>query len=92
MAYSPDVLTIPDAALKLLRGLEVFIVDALRDTPHPTHATVARALAWIEELKPARAILTNMHVDLDYAALKRRLPPNVEPAYDGMRFEVDLPA
>ena len=92
VAYSPDVLSIPDESLRMLRGLEVFIVDALRDTPHPTHATVARALEWIEELRPARAILTNMHVDLDYATLKRRLPPNVEPAYDGMKFEVDLPA
>ena len=92
VAYSPDVLTIPPESLELLRGVEVFIVDALRDTPHPTHATVARALEWIAELKPRRAILTNMHIDLDFAALARRLPPGVEPGYDGLRFEVDLPA
>lgn len=92
VAYSPDVLTIPPESLALMRGLEVLIVDALRDTPHPTHATVSQALDWIDQLKPRRAILTNMHIDLDYAALKRRLPPHVEPAYDGLRFEVDLPA
>ena len=92
LAYSPDVLTIPEASLAVLRDLDVFIIDALRETPHPTHANLAQALAWIEELRPRRAILTNMHIDLDYAALKRRLPPSVEPAYDGMRFEVDLPA
>lgn len=91
VAYSPDVRAIPEDSMARLRDLDVFIVDALRDTPHPTHATVAQALDWIEELKPHRAILTNMHVDLDFAALSRRLPPNVEPAYDGMRFEVHLP-
>ena len=53
-----------------LKGLEVFIVDALRDTPHPTHAHVARSLEWIEELKPRRAVLTNMHSDLDYNELR----------------------
>ena len=92
VAYSPDVLSIPEASLDLLRGLDVFIVDALRDTPHPTHATVARALEWIEKLRPRRAILTNMHIDLDFSELAGRLPPGVEPAYDGMRFEVELPA
>ena len=92
VAYSPDVLSIPEASMDQLRDLDVFIVDALRDTPHPTHATVAQALDWIAELKPRRAILTNMHVTLDFAELARRLPPGVEPAYDGMRFEVDLSA
>ena len=48
------------------------------------------ALEWIERLKPKRAILTHMHVDLDYETLRRELPPNVEPAYDGMVIE--LPA
>lgn len=90
VAYSPDVLAIPEDSLRVLRGVEVFIVDALRDTPHPTHATVARALEWIDALRPARAILTNMHIDLDFLELARRLPPSVEPAFDGLRFEVDL--
>ena len=62
-------------------------------TPHPSHFSLSEALAWIERLKPKRAILTNMHTDLDYDALREALPPHVEPAYDGMRisqFEVSL--
>ncbi len=90
VAYSSDVVRLPDAAMAALEGVEVFIVDALRYRPHPTHATVAEALAWIGELKPRRGILTNMHIDLDYHALAAELPPGVEPAYDGMRFEVSL--
>ena len=88
LAYSPDVSGIPDASLPLLEGLDVWIVDALRPTPHPGHFSVSEALAWIERLKPKRAVLTHLHVDLDYDKLKRRLPANVEPAYDGMVIEV----
>jgi phosphoribosyl 1,2-cyclic phosphate phosphodiesterase len=90
VAYSADVLDLPEQAFEALAGVEVWIVDALRDTPHPTHAHVAKALEWIEAVKPRRAILTNLHIDLDYAALKARLPDNVEPAYDGMRFEAPI--
>ena len=71
-------------AFAALEGVECWIVDALRYTPHPSHAHLARTLEWIARVKPARAILTNMHVDLDYETLKRELPPGVEPAYDGM--------
>jgi phosphoribosyl 1,2-cyclic phosphate phosphodiesterase len=60
-------------------------VDALRWTPHPTHANVERALAWIDRVRPRRAFLTNLHIDLDYNDLKRKLPAGVEPAYDGLR-------
>jgi phosphoribosyl 1,2-cyclic phosphate phosphodiesterase len=90
VAYSADVVALPEAAFAVLAGVEVFIVDALRDRPHPTHAHVARALDWIARLQPRRAILTNLHVDLDYAELTARLPPGVEAAYDGLRFEVAL--
>lgn len=88
VAYSPDVLDLPDAAFAALDGVKVWIVDALRDMPHPTHAHVEKTLGWIEAVRPERAILTNLHVDLDYEALSRRLPAGVEPAYDGMRFEM----
>ena len=88
VAYSADVLDLPEDAMRALAGVEVFIVDALRDKPHPTHAHLARALEWIEALKPRRAILTNLHMDLDYRALTARLPAGVEAAYDGMRLEV----
>ena len=70
-----------------LAGLDLWIVDALRYHPHPSHFSVADALAWIERIKPKRAILTNMHTDLDYEVLRASLPPDVEPAYDGMRIE-----
>jgi phosphoribosyl 1,2-cyclic phosphate phosphodiesterase len=90
LAYCSDVVDLPPEAMAALAGLEVFVVDALRDRPHPTHAHVERALAWIDQLKPARSILTNMHGDLDYAALAARLPPGVEPAYDGMVIETGL--
>ncbi len=84
LAYSPDVSDIPEASVPLLEGLDVWIVDALRFTAHPSHFSVKQALAWIERLKPKRAILTHMTTDLDYEALKRELPEHVEPAYDGM--------
>jgi len=84
VAYSPDVDGLDDEAFAALEGVECWIVDALRYTPHPSHANLAQALEWIARVKPKRAILTNMHVDLDYDRLVRELPPGVEPAYDGM--------
>ena len=89
LAYSPDISDIPEASLPLLQGLDVWIVDALRFTPHPSHFSVKQALAWIERLQPKRAILTHMTTDLDYEALRRELPDGVEPAYDGMVIEFD---
>ncbi|WP_428246962.1 MBL fold metallo-hydrolase [Ferrovibrio sp.] len=87
LAYSNDVVNLDDAAFEKLRGIKVWIVDALRHKPHPTHAHIARTLEWIERVKPQRAILTNMNFEVDYASLKAELPPNVEPAYDGMVIE-----
>ena len=87
VAYSSDVVELDETAFAALADLDVWIVDALRYRPHPTHAHLARTLAWIERLKPRRAILTNLHIDLDYEALKAELPPGVEPAHDGLRFE-----
>ncbi|MEO8300222.1 MAG: MBL fold metallo-hydrolase [Rhizomicrobium sp.] len=84
IAYSPDADGLDEDAFSALAGVECWIVDALRHTPHPSHAHLARTLDWIARVKPKRAILTNMHIDMDYAALKRELPPGVEPAYDGM--------
>ena len=76
-------------AFAALDGVDLWIVDALRHDPHPTHANVDTALKWIARVKPKRAILTNLHIDLDYEILKRALPEGVEPAYDGMRIAVD---
>lgn len=89
LAYSPDISDIPEAALPLLEDLDVWVVDALRYTPHPSHFHLRRALEWIDKLKPKRAILTHMTTDLDYEALKRELPAHVEPAYDGMAVDFD---
>ena len=90
VAYSSDVLDLPEASFGALAGVRLWIVDALRWTPHPTHAHVDKALAWIERVRPERAVLTNLHIDLDYATLKARLPEGVEPAYDGWRTMVRL--
>jgi phosphoribosyl 1,2-cyclic phosphate phosphodiesterase len=87
LAYTPDVNDIPKASLDALSGLDVWIVDALRPKPHISHFSLTETLAWIERLKPKRAILTNMHIDLDYATLKAELPKHVEPAFDGMCIE-----
>ena len=62
-------------------------IAALRYTPPPSHAHLEQTLGWIEELTPRRAVLTNLHVDLDYATLLKELPEGVEPAYDGWSYE-----
>ena len=90
LAYSSDVVGIPEASFRALEDLDVWIVDALRYAPHPTHAHVDLALEWITRVKPKRAILTNMHIDLDYEALRRRLPPGVEPAQDGLTIDIRI--
>src|SRR5690606_29388071 len=89
LAYSPDISDVPEAALPLLENLDVWVVDALRYIPHPSHFHLRRALEWIDKLKPKRAILTHMTTDLDYEALKRELPEHVQPAYDGMAIDLD---
>lgn len=90
VAYSSDLVDLDEPAFAALQGLDVWIVDALRYRPHPTHAHLERTLEWIERVKPRRAILTNMHIDLDYAKLAAELPPGVEPAWDGLRLTHQL--
>ncbi len=84
VAYSSDLNHIPPQAESLFAGLDIWIIDALRPAPHPSHFCLEEALDWIKRMKPKRAILTNLHTDLDYATLKADLPPHIEPAYDGM--------
>ncbi len=84
VAYSSDVVGIPDETFATLEGIDCWILDALRYTPHPTHAHLDLALTWVERVKPKRAILTNLHNDMDYQTLKSTLPDHIEPAYDGM--------
>ncbi len=87
VAYSADIKALPPASLPAMARLDVWIVDALRFAPHPSHMNLDEALAWIGRVNPKRAILTNLHADLDYEALRAKLPDHIEPAYDGMRFE-----
>jgi phosphoribosyl 1,2-cyclic phosphate phosphodiesterase len=89
IAYSSDLNDLPSDSISALQGLDVWIVDALRYSTHPSHFSLEETLEWIERLKPKRAILTNMHIDLDYETLRRTLPAHVEPAYDGLRIEMD---
>jgi phosphoribosyl 1,2-cyclic phosphate phosphodiesterase len=88
LAYASDVSALDDAAMAVLASLDVLIIDALRYTRHPTHFSVSQALALIENVKPKRAVLTNLHTDLDYARLVSELPRNIEPAFDGMVLSV----
>lgn len=90
VAYSSDVVNLDAAAFEALSGVEVWIVDALRWRPHPTHAHVERTLEWIAQVRPKRAILTNLHIDLDYEDLAAQLPEGVEPAFDGLAFVHEL--
>ena len=90
LAYLPDVVAIPEPAWAALAGLDVWVLDALRPKPHPTHAHLALSLEWIERARPARAVLTNMHIDMDYAETDRATPEHVVPAHDGLTIE--LPA
>jgi phosphoribosyl 1,2-cyclic phosphate phosphodiesterase len=86
VAYSADIKNLPQESLSLMAGLDVWIVDALRKTPHPSHFNLEEALDWIARIKPKRAILTNLHTDLDYEEMHKHLPPGVEPGYDRMNF------
>jgi len=88
LAYSCDLKRLPPDSVAALAGLDVWIVDALRYAPHPSHFSLDEALAWIGKVQPRRAILTNLHSDLDYEALRAKLPAGVEPAYDGMRIAI----
>jgi phosphoribosyl 1,2-cyclic phosphate phosphodiesterase len=87
LAYTPDVKSIPAESEPFLDGLDVWIVDALRHAPHPSHWSLDETLAAIARFRPKRAILTNMHNDLDHAALVASLPPGVEPAHDGLELD-----
>jgi phosphoribosyl 1,2-cyclic phosphate phosphodiesterase len=88
-AYTPDVSNIPAESWPFLRDLDLWIIDGLRYAGHPSHFSVNDALAWIDRFKPRRAVITNMHSDLDYEVLRQSLPPNVVPAHDGMRLILD---
>jgi phosphoribosyl 1,2-cyclic phosphate phosphodiesterase len=88
LAYCPDVSDFPATTVERLHGLDVLIIDALQLQPHPSHLSLDEALDWIDRLKPKKAVLTHMHVPLDYSAVAADTPSHVEPAYDGMTIEL----
>jgi phosphoribosyl 1,2-cyclic phosphate phosphodiesterase len=85
-AYAPDLNGIPAESEALFQGLDTLLIDALRIRPHPSHFSLEETLASIARFKPKRAVLTNMHTDLDYATLLETLPEGIVPAFDGMQL------
>lgn len=88
LAYSPDICGLPDESLEFLQGLDVWIVDGLRYSRHPSHFSVEEAVEWVGRIRPKRAVITHLTMDLDYETLRRNLPEGIEPAYDGMQIEL----
>lgn len=91
VGYLPDVSLIPPQAKAALAGLDILVLDCLREAPHPSHFNLTQALATIAELKPRRTIMTDLHSDLDYARLRSMLPEDVDVAFDGMRIPFKRP-
>ena len=91
LAYSTDAAELDDDAFAALAGVELWIVDCLRREPHPTHSHLAKTLAWIERVRPRRAVLTHMDQSLDYRELSAELPAGVEPGRDGLVVELADP-
>ncbi len=90
-AYSSDISDVPPDSMAAVTGLDVWLVDALRHRPHPSHFSLSETLAWIERVTPRRAILTHLHGDLDYAEVSAMVPDGVDVAYDGMAFDFPAP-
>jgi phosphoribosyl 1,2-cyclic phosphate phosphodiesterase len=88
VAYSTDVVTLDEAAFKILEGVKIWIVDCITMDPRPTHSHLAQTLDWINRVNPQHAYLTHMSTHLDYDTLRNLLPKNVEPAYDGLIIDV----
>lgn len=88
MAYSTDVKALDARADAGLAKLDLWIVDALRRNPHPTHSHLAQTLDWIMKYRPKQAVLTHMDQSMDYAALAAELPPGVVPGHDGLVIEL----
>lgn len=87
-AYSVDVSGFAPEVLAALSGLDVWVLDALRHTPHSSHLSLPESLKWIERQAPRSAVLTNLHTDLDYDTVMAQTPANVVPAYDGLKIDI----
>jgi len=91
-AYQTDCNRIPDESWDLVDGVDILVLDALRDEPHETHFTVAEALEVVQRISPMRTYLTHMTHDLPHAKTNARLPESVELAYDGLVFDIEVVA
>lgn len=89
-AYLTDMNVIPESSLPLLENLDVMILDALRPQPHPSHANIDEALAWVERVKPRRAWFTHMSHEIDHATTEAEFPPHVRLAYDGLCIPFEI--
>ncbi len=87
-AYIPDTNGIPDESLYALKNLDIWIIDALRETDHPSHFSFRQTLEWIARVEPKQAYITNMHIDLDYDFVMDNTPDNTQPCYDGMVIRI----
>lgn len=87
-AYSIDLSGFPESSYPAISDLDLWIIDALRPTPHPSHLSLPEALDWIARFSPRQAVLSDLHIDLDYATTDAETPANVTPAFDGMRIDV----
>ena len=86
LVYSTDANALTEGMATLFQGTDVWIVDALRRRPHPSHPHLSQALGWIEQVRPGRAVLTHMDQSMDYCTLLAELPQGVEPGFDGMEI------
>lgn len=91
LIYLPDVSAIPESAWQVIDGARIFICDALRHEPHPSHAHLAQALEWLRRSGVSQGVLTNMHIDMDYAEVMAQTPDYIVPAHDGMQIAVEAP-
>ena len=87
IVYSPDISGVPEASWPMVTGCGVWICDALRYKPHPSHVHLEETLSWLTRAGAGRGVLTNLHIDMDYETLERETPAHVTPAYDGMVIE-----
>ena len=88
-AYSCDLSALPSQSFTAVSGLDLWVIDALRPAPHPSHLSLPETLELIERFAPRQAVLTNLHIDLDYTDTDARTPHHVTPAFDGMRIDIN---
>ena len=88
LLYSPDLSALPDQSVPFAANLDVWVLDALQYRRHISHLSLEEALEWVKRVGPGRAVLTHMHIPLDYETVRRETPDNVEPAFDGMSCEI----